>query len=514
MRRVSSLLAVLALVVSACAGPSLLVAGESIIEPEPPAPEVSLLVLAGDDLTPVTATLTAGGEAITTDDTGLGTVVWTEEPMPVTVSAPGFHDGSIVIEALPQRDESVEVRLDPVIVSGTVSGPDGRGLPGTTVTLGEVSTKTNVDGEFTLLRAQAGDLVVERPAWEPATVVWDSIVSTVAVELEPRLLHALRVGGDNSGAGDDAKWDELLELADATVVDAFVLDTKNEAGTVLRDTDVALAHEIGSVVEFYDLDEKIRDMDEHGLYKITRIVTFQDDRLAREHPELAAIDTSTGQPWINNKNYAWLDPTDPDSWELSLALAEEACRRGFDEIQFDYVRFPSDGNISTLQFDDFSWDDYYSAASVTKRVETIAAFLKEAYDRLNPMGCAVAADIFAITLESSDDEGIGQQPGALSESVDVLSPMIYTYTYRSGWMGFSNPNEHAREIVTTALDAGIPRLEGHSIYRPWLQRYLLEDNEIMELQSIAEERGLGWMLWSAGTVFDDGFLPPVETSTE
>ncbi len=514
MRRRSTLLLVATvLVTSACAGPAALVAGESVIQPEPPAPEVPFLVLGADDLTPVTAELDTGAEVVATDADGHGTVLWNGEPMPVTVRAPGFHDGSVVVESLPDAGKPLEVRLEPVVLTGTVSGPDGRGLPGATVTLGDVSTRTNPDGGFTLVRAQVGDLTVQRPAWEPATLTWDASTDEVAVDLAPRMIHALRVGGDNTGAGSDAKWAELLDLADTTEVNAFVLDTKNEAGVVLRDTEVPLAHEIGSVAEYYDLDERIRDMDEHGLYKITRIVTFQDDFLARHHPELAAIDSSTGQPWVNNRNLAWLDPTDRGAWELPLDLAEEACRRGFDEVQFDYVRFPSDGTISTLKFDEFSydtWDDYYGAEATAKRVETIAAFLKAAYERLNPMGCAVAADIFAITLESSGDEGIGQQPEALSESIDVLSPMIYTYTYRKGWMGFDNPNDHAPEVVTAALDAGIPRLKGFSIYRPWLQRYNIPDDVIMQLQSIADERGLGWMLWSATTSFDAGFLPPAE----
>ena len=131
--------------------------------------------------------------------------------------------------------------------------------------------------------------------------------------------------------------------------------------------------------------------------------------------------------------------------------------------------------------------------------------------RLNPLGCAVAADIFAITLESSSDEGIGQSPDVLASSVDVMSPMIYTYTYGPGWKGFEDPDEHAPEIVSAALDAGLPSLEaGFSIYRPWIQRALLEDQVIRSLQGIAEEREMGWMLWSANTEFNSGMLPPAE----
>ena len=215
-------------------------------------------------------------------------------------------------------------------------------------------------------------------------------------------------------------------------------------------------------------------------------------------------------PWTNNKDLAWLDPTDRNSWDYPLALAEEACQLGFDEIQFDYVRFPSDGPISQLSFDELTSEDYYSDASEQKRVETIAAFLEEAHSRLNPMGCAVAADIFAITLESTSDEGIGQSPRVFSNYVDVLSPMIYTYTYNAGWKGWADSNDHAEELVAAALDAGMPRLEGHALYRPWLQRAFLEDSEILGIQSVAAARDMGWMLWSAGTVFDAGHLPPPE----
>ena len=239
-------------------------------------------------------------------------------------------------------------------------------------------------------------------------------------------------------------------------------------------------------------------------------MTFQSNQLARARPEIAAIDVTTGKPWVNNKNLAWLDPTDRESWTYPLDLAEEACRLGFDEIQFDYIRFPSDGPIRNLSFDELTADDYYGEAAQQKRVETIAAFLETAHNRLNPMGCAVAADIFAITLESTSDEGIGQSPGVFSDLVDVLSPMIYTYTYGSGWKGWANPTDHAEELVAAALDAGIPRLDGFALYRPWIQRAFLEDEEILALQDIAEARDLGWMLWSAGTIFDTGHLPPAQ----
>lgn len=477
--------------------------------PEPPPPTLSFVVVGADDLTPVTADIVAAEEMATTDDTGAATVVWNEKPVDVSVAAAGFHGASLTVTEQP-LEGPIQIRLDPVVLNGKVTSGDGRPLPASTVRLGSLQAVTDDDGEFTLFRAEPGSIEVGRPAWEGATVSWDGSVDTIAVELEPRMIRALRVAGDGSGAGSVTKWAELLELADNSGINAFVVDTQDEGGIVFHDTDVALAYEIGAVNAFYDAEQLIADMEAHGLYKITRIVTFQSNQLARARPEIAAIDTSTGKPWTNNKNLAWLDPTDPGSWDYPLDLAEEACRLGFDEIQFDYVRFPSDGPISRLSFDELSADDYYSEASQKKRVETIAAFLDEAHARLNPLGCAVAADIFAITLESTSDEGIGQSPAEFSDSVDVLSPMIYTYTYGPGWKGWDNPNDHAIELVEAALDAGIPKLEGHAIYRPWLQRAFLEDSEILAIQDVANVRDMGWMLWSAGTIFDAGHLPPPE----
>ncbi len=510
MRRIVTTLVFSAMLLSACAGPSVLIAGESLRLPEPPPQMLGFVVLGADDLTPVEASIVTEAETVVTDAAGAAELLWEDKPIDVNVSAAGFHDSSLEVTEKP-LEGPIEVRLEPVVLNGRVTATDGRPLPGASIQLGDdLEAITDSDGEFTMFRAIPGDIQVQRPAWEGAVVAWDGEKAEVTVELEPKMIQALRVAGDGSGAGDVEKWQELLELADNTGINAFVVDTQDEGGWVYHDTEVQLAYEIDAVRPRYDAAQVIADMEEHGLYKITRIVTFQSNQLARYRPDIAAINTQTGLPWTNNKDLAWLDPTDRNSWDYPLALAEEACRLGFDEIQFDYIRFPSDGPISQLSFDGLTADNYYSDESEQIRVTTIAAFLEEAHKRLNPMGCAVAADIFAITLESTSDEGIGQSPRVFSNYVDVLSPMIYTYTYGPGWKGWADPNDHASELVAAALDAGMPRLEGHALYRPWLQRAFLEDSEILGIQSVAEERDMGWMLWSAGTIFDAGHLPPPE----
>jgi hypothetical protein len=497
------------IVLGACAGPIGIMAGESVRPLDPAVPTLTIAVVASDDSTALPSTVEVFGEARDTDNTGHLTVNWqkSEESVRISAAAPGFESGSVRLTELPEGG-AVTLTLAPVVLTGTVTSSDGRPLPGAQVKLGRMTTRTDEAGGFEISRAVAGELELSRPAWEPSVVAWDGAEPSVALTMKPRMIRALRVAGDK--AGDSETWAYLLELADTTGINAFVVDTKSEGGTIYHDTEVSLAHEIGAVQSHYDLEKVIQDMEDHGLYKITRIVTFQDDFLGKARPAIAARDVSTGEPWRNNKGIRWLDPTDRGSWDYPLALAEEACRGGFDEIQFDYIRFPSDGPISTLEFDELATDNYYSEESQKIRIETIAAFLEEAHSRLNPMGCAVAADIFAITLESRSDEGIGQSPRVLSNTIDVLSPMIYSYTYGPGWGGWDNPNEHATELVTRALDAGIPKLEGFSIYRPWIQRAFIEAEEILAIQQVAEDRDMGWMLWSANTSFRDTHLPPPE----
>ena len=511
MRKPLTVAAVVAVLATACSGHATLVGGDSVRQPDPPPPVFSLQILAGDDLTPLPAAVEIDALALNADATGTVEVVWNETwaevAAEVRVSAPGFLPGTTMISDVPESG-AIELRLDPVVLKGRVSTSDGRALPLVTVRLGDIEVQTNGRGEFSIIRAAPGSLDLSRPAWDTTSLAWDGLDTELDLTLEPRMVRALRVSGPK--AGDPEGWQEVLTLADESGINALVVDTKDERGRVFHDTSVALAHEIDAVTPAYDLDQVLADMDALGLYKITRIVTFQDPPLASSDLSLATRNSDTGRGWQTNSGLGWLDPTDPAAWEYSLALAEEACRAGFDEIQFDYVRFPSDGPISKLVFDDFDFGDYYSFGAQQKRVDTISAFLREAHDRLNPMGCAVAADIFAIVLESTTDEGIGQMPEPLSSTIDVLSPMIYSYAYDTGWKGFSDPNEHAQEIVAFALDAGIPRLDGFGIYRPWVQRAFLDPEEILVVQAEVESRNLGWMLWSATTDFSADMLPASE----
>ena len=268
---------------------------------------------------------------------------------------------------------------------------------------------------------------------------------------------------------------------------------------MFHDTGVADAHAIEAVNPVFDLAEVVREMDEAGIYKIGRIATFQDTPMAEANPDHAVRDSETGELWRTNVDEAWMDPSDPVSYEYPIALAEEACRAGFDEAQFDFASFPIGGDRRNAVFD--------AENNEENRVDSIIQFLERAYSVLNPLGCAVGATVLGITLESSIDEGAGQRPGRMSRTIDVISPTLYSTSYGPGWKDFAEPDEHAVQIIDEALASGQSRLEGFAYLRPWLQTWTVTAEDIVNLQRATAERGMGWMLWSNSASYSTEILP-------
>ena len=235
-------------------------------------------------------------------------------------------------------------------------------------------------------------------------------------------------------------------------------------------------------------------------------MTFQDRFMGNAFPELAVWDSGTNEVWTTGGGQAFMDATDSGSWDYPLALAVEACSFGFDEIQFDYVRFPTDGPVDRAVYD--------GPADQSGRVSAISSFLSEARRQLNPLGCAVAADVFAVIFSATGDQGLGQRVEELADSVDAISPMIYPSHYSTGWFGFDCPNANPGPVVAGALDDWLPRVNGPAIVRPWIQDFTFRcgdpygEAEVRSQIEAAEQRDLGWILWNAGSSFTEEALDP------
>jgi hypothetical protein len=368
-------------------------------------------------------------------------------------------------------------------VSGRVTDGEGTPVARALVTMGEARATTGPDGWFSLATVEPYEITVSKPGWTSTKIEWDEETTFYEATIVAQTIRGLRVAPES--AGNDAAFQRLIELADETAINAFVFDTKRESGEVLYDTRVADAHDIGAVNVMYDPAARIAESHEHGLYTVSRIAAFEDDIRSEAIPEEHLAGT-------------WVDPAADSARFYVLELAEEACEIGFDEIQFDYVRYPA-GRTAEVSGQ--------HALSQEERVGTITTFLEEARHRLNPMGCTVSAAVFGIIASSPDDQGLGQRPEEVSATVDVLSPMVYPSHYSPGWLGFDDPNDHPYDVTADAISDASSRMSDGSLLRPYLQAFWWTSGQIRRSIQAAEDAGIGWILWNILSNYDRAAIP-------
>ncbi len=306
-------------------------------------------------------------------------------------------------------------------------------------------------------------------------------------------------------ASDTASMGRIIALADRTEINGIVVAVKDDRGYVAYDSKCALALRYGTVKNIIgDIDSLLTTMSEHGVVPIARIVAFKDSVLVAQRPDLA-VQSSEGGVWRDFKGQAYLNPYNHEVWEYVVQVAEEAARRGFREIQFDYVRFPGDGDLSKAKY-----PGQYCA-----KEDAIAGFLAFARPRLEALGVWMSIDSFGITVQSSSDGGIGQQLEKMCRNVDIYCPMIYPSGYALGSYGVDYPAAQPDLIVTRAMTDATGRLAGTGAKgRPYLQvfddyngRHIKYTAELIRAQIDAVE-ALGfneWILW--GAYPENGLVP-------
>jgi hypothetical protein len=285
------------------------------------------------------------------------------------------------------------------------------------------------------------------------------------------------------------------------------LDLKDESGNVTFTKGApAIAKQDGAAVRYFDPGEVVGKVHKAGMYLIGRVVTFEDPITAQKHPELA-IHTSDGSLWHNNGGLGWLNPYSTAAWKYDVDVGVAAAKAGFDEIQFDYVRFPSDGDLSLIR---------YPGKHAQPMDDTVAAFLRYAAKRLHPLGVRVSADVFG--LSASHDLGIGQHPGQIGEVVDAVYPMTYPSHYTAGEYNLPDPNAAPGPTVSHSLTDFQTQLSGgRAVIVPWLQDFSLgrpytPADVAAQVAAARSHHTGGFMLWNAGGVYTPQALhsgPPV-----
>lgn len=381
-----------------------------------------------------------------------------------------------------------------------VDAASGRPIAGAIVTVGNDTVLTTADGHYQLpaaaRRVQARAIGYGRAE----AVIAEGGGQAPALRLpalRPKALYLSVYGIGNAGLREAA-----VRLLGATELNALVIDIKGDRGLVPYPSKVAEATLCGArgVTTVRDMRALAATLKSQGIYLIARIVSFKDDLLAEAHPEWS-VKTADGKVFRDREHFAWIDPFRREAWDYLLDLAQEAAELGFDEVQFDYVRFPDTRDLRFAQ-----------PNTEANRVAAIAGFLHAARQRLAPYNVFLAADTFGYTAWNTNDTDIGQDLPALLNAVDYVSPMLYPSGFQFGIPGVSNPIEHPYDIVRRTLQRAVARSGAAPLrFRPWLQafrdyafdRRLFDADEIRAQIDAAEAAGSdGWMLWNPRNAYD------------
>ncbi len=324
-------------------------------------------------------------------------------------------------------------------------------------------------------------------------------------------------------AGLSGRMDDLIELADTTELNAFVIDVKDDDGHISYRSSVPAVLEVGSDTNHInDIDGLMDKLYEHDIYPIARIVTFKDPYLARNRTDYA-IKNKDGSLFVYKK-VNWLNPYNRECWDYIIDVAKEAALKGFKEIQFDYIRFEATSSLKSVDFG-------YDSAELTRQ-DIIYEFVQHAMEELSPYGVEVSADVFGTIITSDyDAQTIGQDYVKMASELDVICPMVYPSHYGFGFYGAPagvHSDLYPYSVIKGSMDDSTAKLteipEGaqQAEVRPWLQaftasylgkgNYMVYGKEAIRDQiEAAYDAGLDeWLLWHAGVKYYDTYLLPEE----
>jgi hypothetical protein len=283
-------------------------------------------------------------------------------------------------------------------------------------------------------------------------------------------------------------------------LNAVVIDVKEYEGRVYADNiPMVIANKTYSSMT-NDMPEFLDTLRQGNMYSIARIVAFRDNMMPRINPSMA-VKNPDGTLWRDRSGITWLDPYNEEVREYIIQIAERAADMGFDEIQFDYIRFPSDGDMTKTRYSNKN----HTGKSAS---DALVSFLKEANVRLKKKGVKISIDVFGLTTTATanDGLGIGQRIVEMAQWVDFISPMVYPSHYSDGSYGIADPNKEPYRVVYTAMYGALKRIPAQKL-RPWLQDFTMKGFPYRKEQVRAQiqatyDNGIGsWLLWNPRCVY-------------
>ncbi|MCK9352062.1 MAG: putative glycoside hydrolase [Candidatus Paceibacterota bacterium] len=303
--------------------------------------------------------------------------------------------------------------------------------------------------------------------------------------------------------------DRVINIVNTTEINSLVVDIKDYSGRLsYTPSNKSLLQEPDpDSCRIRNIRELIDRLHSDNIYVIGRVAVFQDPYFVGLHPDLAIRKVSTGGIWKDRKGLSWIDAASQEMWEYTVAIARDAYSQGFDEMNFDYVRFPSDGEVS---------DMLLPISATTTKSEVILNFFSYLSDEMKTSGITTSADLFGMTTTANDDMNIGQLLETALPYFDYIAPMVYPSHYPNGFNGWSNPNAHPYELIKFVMDSGSEKAIKASTtplkLRPWLQDFSLGTPsygkaEVEEQIRATYDAGLtSWMLWDPSNKYAGGAL--------
>ena len=416
----------------------------------------------------------------------------TKEPAAAPAKAPKAADGQTKAPAAATK------AYDGKVVDAQTKGP----IAGALVTLSDQQVRAGKDGAFHL--EGAGEtLKLRAPGYARREFATSELSDPPAeIALTPFMVKALYLS--SYGLASQKLREAALEAIKLNNLNALVIDVKGDRGFIPFKVDIPLAEEVGAqkTILFKDMKAIVDSLKEQGLYLIARIVVFKDDPLAAAKPQWA-VKSKGGGVFRDREKLRWVDPFHQEAWDYNIAIAKAAAAAGFDEVQFDYVRFADNRKVG-----------FAKPANQDSRTGAITGFLKAAHQALAPYNVMVAGDIFGYVMWNLDDTGIGQKVDAVLDAVDVVCPMLYPSGYQFGIPHYKNPVQNTYEIVYLSLKRAQERTNANPLrFRPWLQAFrdyafrggdFKEERMRIQIEASDKFGASGWMFWNPRNVYPTG----------
>jgi hypothetical protein len=308
-------------------------------------------------------------------------------------------------------------------------------------------------------------------------------------------------------ASDPKLRNPLVKLIDTTELNSVVIDIKDYSGKVFFASEDPKLNSYGSIEpRVSDMRDFIEELHKKNIYVIGRVAVFQDAYMVKKRPDMAVKNKAGTEVWKDRKGISWIDASNKEYWDYIILVSKDAHAIGFDEINFDYIRFPSDGNMIDISF---PW------SSSTPKAIVMRNFFEYLHDNLKDSGMKISADLFGMTTTSEDDMGIGQVLENALPYFDYISPMVYPSHYSNVFENLKNPEGHPYETVNISMKRAVERAKIASSspnkFRPWLQDFSLKVNygakEVREQIKATYDSGLNsWLLWSASNRYTSSAL--------